>query len=326
VRQRELFSAIIFIAVMSEYPTHIEISPDVHLIRGENRARFPEANTLLIDDEILTLVDAGSSMENISRTLMELNHKVSDVERIILTHFHIDHKGHAADIQKIADCELICHPLAEKGVRTFQGLIDFYGIEGYEYYNAWQSYIASKFHHVMGNYNVTGTFTDGKAISCGENDLIPIHLPGHTIDHTCFGINGYETIFLTDIDLTQFGPWYGNKVSDIGDFKKSVERVIDMHPKVGISSHLIDLITDDIDERLRKFREVFDEREKRMLENITKGIDTIEKLFRKPTIYPRIPRDIYYVFEMIMIEKHIEILKKEGKIVEENGHFKIGVR
>ena len=41
---------------MENYPIHIEIQPRVHLIRGPNNARFPEANTLLIDDEILTLV------------------------------------------------------------------------------------------------------------------------------------------------------------------------------------------------------------------------------------------------------------------------------
>jgi glyoxylase-like metal-dependent hydrolase (beta-lactamase superfamily II) len=308
---------------MSEYPKHIEVLPNVHLVRGENGARFPEANTLLIDDEILTLVDAGSSMENISGTLRDLNHEISDIQRIVLTHFHIDHKGYAADIQKIADCELMCHPLAETGVRTFKGLIDFYGIKGHKYYDAWESYIALRFRHVMGNYNVTSNFTDGKTISCGENELIPIHLPGHTIDHTCFGINGYDIIFLTDIDLTNFGPWYGNKVSDIEDFKKSVEQVIDINPKVGISSHLINLVTDDIEERLRKFRGVFDEREKRVLDNIDRGIDTIEKLSLEPTIYPRIPMDIFYFFEMFMLEKHIELLKKRGEIIEEDGHLKI---
>jgi len=326
VRQRELFGITPIQIAMSDYSKHIEILPNVHLVRGENAARFPEANTLLIDDEILTLVDAGSSLQNISSTLKDLNHEISDIQRIVLTHFHIDHKGYAADIQKIANCELICHSLAEIGVRTFQGLIELYGIEGHKYYTTWQSYISQRFGHVMGNYNVTSTFTDGKPISCGENDLIPIHLPGHTIDHTCFGINGYDTIFLTDIDLTNFGPWYGNKVSDIEDFKKSVERVIDLRPSMGISSHLIDPVLDDIDERLRKFRRVFDEREKRILDNISKGYDTIEKLSQKPTIYPRIPKDVYFVFEMFMLEKHIHILESNGKVVEESGHLMIEKR
>ncbi len=306
---------------MSDYPAHIEIMSHVHLIRGENNARFPEANTLLIDDEILTLVDAGSSMKNIESTLKDLRYSMSDIDRIVLTHFHIDHKGHASEIQKIAECEVICHKLAETGVKTFQGMVDYYGIGGHKYYDDWRALLDWRFGHVTSDYTVTGTFTNGKPIVCGETDLIPIHLPGHTIDHTCFGINGLETIFLVDIDLTRFGPWYGNKVSDIEEFKKSVDRVIEMNPSVGISSHLINPVSEGLDERLRAFRAIFDEREQRILDNISKGIDTIEKLTKAPTIYPRIPMDVYYAFEMFMLEKHIELLKRDGILREENKRF-----
>jgi len=306
---------------MSNYPPHIQIMPHVHLVRGENNARFPEANTLLIDDEILTLVDAGSSMRNIETALRDLGHSISDIDRIILTHFHIDHKGHAADIQKVADCELLCHELAVKGVETFQGMVDYYGIAGHKYYYDWRSLINLKFGHVTSEYTVTNTFSEGETINCGDTDLLTIHLPGHTIDHTCFGINGIETLLLVDIDLSRFGPWYGNKVSDIEEFKKSIDRVIEMNPKVGISSHLINPVEEGLDARLRSFRAIFGEREKRILDNIADGIDTIEKLAKAPTIYPRIPMPAYYVFEMFMLEKHIELFKSKGIIREENGRF-----
>ncbi|MGY5881346.1 MAG: MBL fold metallo-hydrolase [Candidatus Thorarchaeota archaeon] len=306
---------------MSEYPAHIEIMPHVHLVRGENNARFPEANTLLIDDEILTLVDSGSSMNHLETTLRDLGYSLSDLDRIVLTHFHIDHKSHAADIQKVADCEIVCHKLAKKGVETFQGLVDYYGIEGHKYYDDWRALLDLRFSHITTDYNVTRTFSDRETISCGEIDLIPIHLPGHTIDHTCFGINGLDIMFLVDIDLTRFGPWYGNKVSDIEEFKKSVDRVIDMNPKVGISSHLINPVEEGLDARLRSFRAIFDEREQRILDSIAKGIDTIEKLTKAPTIYPRIPMPVYYAFEMFMLEKHIELFKRNGIIREENGSF-----
>lgn len=311
---------------MSDYPAHIEIEPNVHLVRGENNARFPEANSLLIDDEILTLVDAGSSMNSLEITLRDLGHEVSDIEQIVLTHFHIDHKGHAAEIQKIANCDIICHALAEAGVKTFEGMVEFYGIGGHQYFDDWKKLLAWRFEHVITSYEVTGTFEDGKPIDCGETELIPIHLPGHTIDHTCFGINGLETILLVDIDLTRFGPWYGNEVSDIEDFKTSIQRVIDLKPKVGISSHLIDPVSEDLDERLRVYYTIFDERERRILENISKGIDTLEKLTHKPTIYPRIPLPAYLVFEQFMLEKHLELLMKNDKITEDDGRYSIKKR
>ncbi len=311
---------------MSDYPAYLEIEPHVYLVRGENNARFPEANSLLIDDEILTLVDAGSSMRSLETSLKDLGHEVSDIERIVLTHFHIDHKGHAAEIQKIADCEVICHTMAETGVKTFEGMVEFYGIGGHQYFEDWRKLLAGRFDYVITSYEVTGTFEDGKPIDCGETELIPIHLPGHTIDHTCFGINGLETILLVDIDLTRFGPWYGNAVSDIDDFKKSVQRIIDLKPKVGISSHLIDPVSEDLDERLKTYYSIFDSREERILENISRGIDTLDKLTHNPTIYPRIPRPAYLVFEQFMLDKHLDVLLKNDRITEEDGVYLIEKR
>lgn len=311
---------------MSDYPSHIEIEPHVHLVRGENNARFPEANSLLIDDEILTLVDAGSSMNSLEITLRDLGHEVSDIDQIVLTHFHIDHKGHAAEIQKIADCEVKCHTLAQAGVKTFEGMVEFYGIGGHQYFDDWKNLLAWRFDHVITSYEVTGTFEEGKPIECGETELIPIHLPGHTIDHTCFGINSLKTILLVDIDLTRFGPWYGNAVSDIEDFKTSIQRVIDLEPKVGISSHLVNPVSEDLVDRLRTYYLIFDEREERILKNITEGIDTLDLLTHKPTIYPRIPLPAYLVFEQFMLEKHLELLLKNDKITEEDGRYSIKKR
>ena len=311
---------------MSEYPVHIKVLPHVHLIRGENRAKFPQANTLLIDDEILTLVDAGSSMNNIESTLRDLDYSFKDIERIILTHYHIDHKGHAAQIQDISDCELICHPLAVKGVKTFEGMVDYYGIAGNKYYDSWKYLLETRFNHVVVDYNVTGTFNENREIDCGETRLLPLHLPGHTIDHTCFGINDYKTLFLVDIDLTRFGPWYGNRVSDIEVFKESIEKVIELKPSTGISSHLINPISQGLDKRLIEYRAIFDKREARIIENIKHGINTIEALAKEPTIYPKIPMDAYYIFEIFMIEKHVELLEKNGVISIEDGKLSIQKR
>ncbi|MFX1473818.1 MAG: MBL fold metallo-hydrolase [Promethearchaeota archaeon] len=308
---------------MSEYAPSIEIEPHVHLIRGLNMARFPEANSLLIDDEILTLVDAGSDLGQVSKTLKNLGHRVEDVERLILTHFHLDHKHHSEEIHKISGCEVICHPLSDKGVETFLGMTEYYGILHHPLFETWKVMIKGWIPPIHGDYTVTGHYEDMKTISCGEVDLIPIHLPGHTLDHTCFGINGYETIFLVDIDLTGFGPWYGNKVSDIRNFQDSIERVIKLEPKVGISSHLLDVVTNDLSNRLVQFADIIEKREKKILKNISDGYDTLEKLVQLPTIYPRIPEVIFEIFEEFMVKKHLEILVEDGKVIQDGSQYRI---
>ncbi len=299
---------------MSDYSACMEVEPRVYLIRGLNKAQFPEANSLLIDDEILTLVDAGSSREQVASTMRSLGHRPENLDRIVLTHFHIDHKGHAEYFRELSGCEVICHPLSEKGIRTFEGLASYWGVNDQSIIEKWRTWLQGWLPHVTSDYEITGHYQDMKPITCGEVELSPMHLPGHSWDHTCFGINGFETFFLVDIDLTDFGPFYGTVVSDISVFKQSIKRVIELAPKTGISSHLLDPVTDNLLGRLERFLSVFDRREADILTRISEGHDTIQKLASLPTIYPRIPYDAVFFFEETMLKKHIEILRESGAI------------
>ncbi|MBY8996147.1 MAG: MBL fold metallo-hydrolase [Candidatus Thorarchaeota archaeon] len=308
---------------MSEYPAHIEIEPHVHLVRGKNEARFPEANTLIIDDEILTLVDAGSHPEQVFSTLRDLGHKPEDLDRIVLTHFHADHKGYTSHFRRISNCEVLCHPLARDAVESFETMMKTIGIVSPETKEQWLSLLRSRLPHVQDDYIVDGTFRDDRPIDCGEVQLTPIHSPGHTHDHTCFGINGLEKILLVDIDLTDFGPWYGNIVSDLEDFRKSIERIIDLQPPMGISSHLLDPVTEGLDEQLRSYLAFFDKRDEEILHHIGEGVDTVKQLAQVPIIYPRIPYSVYLLFEEIMLDKHIEFLSKNDLVLLEDGHIQL---
>jgi glyoxylase-like metal-dependent hydrolase (beta-lactamase superfamily II) len=54
-------------------------------------------NCYLIDDDPLTLVDAGpnsgSSLDELQRQLARLGHSIDDIELVVITHQHIDHIG-----------------------------------------------------------------------------------------------------------------------------------------------------------------------------------------------------------------------------------------
>jgi len=308
---------------MADYPAHIEIEPRVHLVRGKYEGRFPEANTLIIDDEILTLVDAGSHPDQVFSTLRDLGHKPEDLDRIVLTHYHADHKGYTMHFRRTSDCEVICHPLARDAVESFQTMMKTIGIVSPEMKESWLNLLRRRLPHVQDDYEVDRTYRDDKPIDCGEVQLIPIHSPGHTHDHTCFGINGYEKILLVDIDLTDFGPWYGNVVSDLEDFKKSIERIIDFQPKMGISSHILDPVAEGLDEQLRNYLTFFDKRDDEILRHIGEGLDTVKKLAQVPIIYPRIPYDVYLLFEEIMIDKHIQYLSRTDRVLLEDGHLQV---
>ena len=308
---------------MTSYPIHIEIQPRVHLIRGANEARFPEANTLLVDDEILTLIDAGTNLSHVFSTLRDLGHQPEDIDRIILTHYHADHKGYAAKLRELSGCEVLCHPLSENAVISFETMMKSIGIDNKIMRDSWLSLLTARLPHVKDDYIVDGSFQDDKPIDCGEVQIIPIHAPGHTHDHTCFGINGYEAILLVDIDLTQFGPWYGNDTSDVEDFKKSIQQIIDYQPKMGISSHLIDPVTEGLEDQLLSYSAHFEKRDEKIIKHIIEGVNTLEKLSRVPIIYPRIPYEVYFLFEELMLKKHIDLMVENGSVVCENGQLSV---
>jgi glyoxylase-like metal-dependent hydrolase (beta-lactamase superfamily II) len=73
----------------------------IELIPGLHFLRFPVGHVYLVrDDDGLTLVDTGvpGSGARIAEALRGLGHHPADVRRVVLTHFHEDHVGSAAEI------------------------------------------------------------------------------------------------------------------------------------------------------------------------------------------------------------------------------------
>ena len=69
-------------------------------------------------------------------------------------------------------------------------------------------------------------FADGHIFDLGGVTIEAVHLPGHTRGHSGFRISE-DVFFLSDIDLTGFGPYYGDVWSDLDDFEESLRRVRD---------------------------------------------------------------------------------------------------
>ena len=62
-----------------------------------------------------------------------------------------------------------------------------------------------------------------------------MHLPGHTRGHSGFRMDG--VFFLSDIDLTGFGPYYGDVWSDLEDFEASLAKVRDEEADFYVTFH-----------------------------------------------------------------------------------------
>lgn len=84
----------------------VELLPRLHLLR------FPVGQAYLWrDGEELTLVDAGpaGSGRAIADAVTALGHSPRAVRRVVLTHFHEDHAGGAAEFAALSGAEVLAH-------------------------------------------------------------------------------------------------------------------------------------------------------------------------------------------------------------------------
>jgi glyoxylase-like metal-dependent hydrolase (beta-lactamase superfamily II) len=84
----------------------VPLLPGLHLIKPE----FGQVYVWREGSE-LTLIDTGipGSAEHIEAAFAELGYRPADLRRVVLTHWHGDHTGAAADVRAWGDVEVLAH-------------------------------------------------------------------------------------------------------------------------------------------------------------------------------------------------------------------------
>jgi glyoxylase-like metal-dependent hydrolase (beta-lactamase superfamily II) len=84
----------------------------IELIPGLHFLRFPIGHAYLCQDpDGLTLIDTGvpGSAPQIATAIHGLGHELADLRRLLLTHFHADHAGSAAEIAAWGAVQVCAH-------------------------------------------------------------------------------------------------------------------------------------------------------------------------------------------------------------------------
>ncbi len=84
----------------------VAVVPDLYLLR------FPIGNAYLwIGNDSLTLIDCGlpGSGPDIAAAIRELGHHPAEVSQLLLTHFHLDHVGAAAEVMSWGHAQVLAH-------------------------------------------------------------------------------------------------------------------------------------------------------------------------------------------------------------------------
>jgi glyoxylase-like metal-dependent hydrolase (beta-lactamase superfamily II) len=275
----------------------VQIIPGLYLIAGENDGRFPYAHSFFVDGSIRALVDTGAGIAR-----LEWMRERFHIDMVISSHSHPDHTAGNWLFQGL--------PLyaPEQATNSFGRLhlLSHRFVERGPLGRIWRRFVQNsmQFRDAL----CTHTFDHNSVFDFGPIVLIAIHTPGHVVDHMCFFEPKHGILLSSDIDLTSFGPWYGHRESSIPDFKDSIRRVMDLKPRIIVSSHK-GLIRHDIQDHLVRYLAKFDERKLLIKELIAAGYSVPEIVESSP-IYGQYPyaATLLKYWEEQMIRKHIEEL------------------
>jgi glyoxylase-like metal-dependent hydrolase (beta-lactamase superfamily II) len=156
-------------------------------------------NCYLIEDEPLTLVDvgpnSGKALDELERALAEHGHRIEDLERIVITHQHIDHLGLVDILARRSNAEVcaldVLAPVieefaaeAERNDELAEALMLRHGIPR-DVVTALRS-VSRSFRAWGGSTRVTTRLADGSDLAFAGRTMQVLHRPGHSPSDTLF--------------------------------------------------------------------------------------------------------------------------------------------
>ncbi len=295
-----------------------QLSENTYLITGEGRAQFPYCNSLIIKDQEILLVDPGAGTQRLHSCLKQLGVQLQDIDFLLLTHYHYDHRGQAVDIQRASECEILAHPADAPAIEDYTTFKKYTGILNSTFEEDWDHFFKSFLN--LEACPVNSFVHEGDRLDLGATEVEILHTPGHTPGHISLSEPDSRILFTADVDLTRFGPWYGNKASSLEDFRSSVQRLHklvatpDREQLIVTTGHRLGPV-DNPAKAFKTYAKHFDTRDRKILDALKKP-HTLEQLIERNIIYSEYSISVLRFFEGIMLEKHLSSLLAQGYITE----------
>jgi glyoxylase-like metal-dependent hydrolase (beta-lactamase superfamily II) len=275
----------------------------VSVLPGPGNGVYPSGNTLLVRgtsesvliDPSVTIVARGAPIP---------------VDAIINSHSHEDHVA-GNGVFPLATVHV--HVADLPGVQSLQGLMDVYGLP---LDHPFAQTVVDEFHYTS-RPDARG-FTDGHIFDLGGGTTVEaVHLPGHTRGHSGFRIDR-DVFFLSDIDLTGFGPYYGDVWSDLDDFEASLVKVRDVDAAWYVTFHQKGVIEGRAEflRLLDAFHAVIDRRHRLMLEFLAEPHAIDDMVVHRFIYRPHVDHSFVNVVERRSAELHVQRMLTRDEVVE----------
>jgi len=296
----------------------IDLTKKIKVLMPESKAMFPYSNSIYVNDDILTVLDAGTGKRVYSDIPAE------DINLLLLSHNHVDHVNGTSFFKKA------------KIMAGQEEAETYFDANSY-----WKHFGSTEWDKLMGNVNgrdviqrvvlpkniaidipvkspfnpveLGGLFVDGDEFDLGKTKVRVIHTPGHSKGHYAFFFAKEGILFSADIDLAPRGPWYGAGSSDIDEFINSIKKIINIQPGILVTSHrkkVFNSKEDNIPKLLKQYLDEILIREDEMLGYLSEP-RTIDEICRQDFARGTIEKAPYAIFwNKMMVTKHLGRLIK----------------
>jgi len=289
----------------------------VEVLPGPDGGRYPYSHALYVHGPEPAVIDPGMTFDPARHDL-----DPAKVAWVLNSHCHEDHEG---GNHRFPNAKVIAPAEDAPFIRSLDAYAAANGMAGHAREADWRrmmtdiwGYRESPVHREV---------ADDEVVEAGGTRMRFVYLPGHTPGHAGVWFEGEDVFFIADVDLTSFGPFYGDHFSSIDQFLASIRRVRDMKPRTILTSHGKGIFEGDaMREALDRFEGKILQRDDAILKMLAERPRTLDEIVDAHLVYRRYPEpaEMYREIERIMIEKHLGRLVRLGRVDSEGGRWKAG--
>ncbi|UCD91860.1 MAG: MBL fold metallo-hydrolase [Methanobacteriota archaeon] len=289
-------------------------------------------NVYLIEEKPYTLIDTGPDTETTRADLQiglgKIGLEMKDVERIVLTHGHVDHCGLAHEFANICNPEILAHEKDRDTIEDFGGAIEKRFMEcsdllsstgappqTFQVIREFLDFLDSLTHPCK----VTKTLKDKDKIEFESGAFEVLYTPGHSSGS--ISLHSEDVLFSGDALLVENSPcsvFGGADKKSVGldDFLESMEKLSKLEAKKAYPGHGEPF--EKVNEKIEGMKKAYESRKQTILDYLEKEELTAFELMNRVFGIMSIEQvlmglgEILGHLEILAEDKAVETKEKEG--------------